>query len=415
MKNRYHRTLLASALVLCSAGTVALQPEEGSLELGVDFYQQNDFYTSARNLPESTSRFYERQVNWMLEQGYPPASVILGSVSRGMTLADIAYFMAKAQPAEAEKIYQLSVEMMPLLPGWSCSDEQGRRNRYDRTIEPSDGHAVNNLEQIANQYFDEGKRFVDYPRWRQGEGHTNIAVDELIRFKQQELEAQGKDSWWYRPDTGVDSDVLLVTLYPSERRVLVDARLEDLEAMQGDVPVMLVYAEQGHYPLSDLAPREKKHSPESAAEKGAAMYDDSQISAKDVIARFSRTGQRLSPTRDWHNGDHHLMARVQELQKLFDVPEKDEVPEEDWQRWEQTLNSGIERPLVISLYEGDGDDRYIDRSGLVAVAAQQKLERLPVVFFFHGDQRQLCAQPVECKQALQEAISSGSERDDLRW
>ena len=63
-------TLLAYSLAAAAQTTATV--EAGTDDIGVDFYEQNDFYTTTLNSPESTASFYERQVNWMLETHQAP-------------------------------------------------------------------------------------------------------------------------------------------------------------------------------------------------------------------------------------------------------------------------------------------------------------------------------------------------------
>lgn len=424
----FRNTLLATALLTCNLAVAA--PDEAAVEagtddIGVDFYEQNDFYTTTLNSPESTAGFYERQVNWMLQNDYPPASIIMSSVGRGMTLADTAYFMSKANPEQAESIFVLAVDIMPTLPGWACSADSAMANRYDTPINASELPSSPTLEIFTSLYFDQHKRFMEYPKWQNNEGQASINVDELLDFKQQEIELAGRDSWWYRPDDRVSTDVIMATLYPTGRRVVIDARLEELQELQrsgtGQVQVMLLYAESGQIPLSDLKGDPRERTPEEAKQDKTAAtqpdekpYDANGISASDVIARFGTSGERASPTRDWHKGDHHLQVSVQELQDLFDIPKKEDVSAADWQRWEQELDKVQElTPLRMSLYQGSGEDRWLSEPGLVAAAAARQMENLPTVFFYHTNQRQSCGVPADCIRHVEEAIKQGSERADF--
>ena len=413
---------ISCALLACAATCAAAQTEPGTDNLGVDFYEQNDFYSNALNRPQSTSEFYERQVNWMLENKYPPASIIMSSVGRGMTLADTAYFMSRAQPEKAQEIYELAVDIMPVLPGWACSAASGIPNRYDEGIDPAQLGAPT-LQEISRLYFEEGRRFMDYPKWQQNQGNANISLDELIRFKESEIASSGEDSWWYRPDARVKTDVVMVSLYPTGERVVIDARLEQLRKMKAagksTVPVMLLYTERSQIPMSDFNREPAQLGDRVSATQGKPAanpyinYDDDEISASEVIARFGSTGQRVSPTRDWHKGDHHLQVQVEELKTLFDIPGKEEIPAADWQRWQQQLAQGMETPLRVSLYGGGDEDRWLDEKGLVAVAAEQGMERLPVVFFFHSNERQACGLPAACADQVREAVEKGSGRAGL--
>ncbi|MCB1687071.1 MAG: hypothetical protein KDI33_01215 [Halioglobus sp.] len=416
MIRQFRKTVLATTLLVCNLAHAApdeVRVETGTDDIGVDFYQQNDFYAATLNSPESTAGFYERQINWMLQNDYPPASIIMSSVGRGMTLADTAYFMSKANPEQAEAIFALAVDIMPTLPGWACSADSGMANRYDSPINAGELPANPTLATFTSLYFDQHKRFMDYPNWQQNEGQATINVDELLDFKQKEIDLAGRDSWWYRPDDRVHTDVIMATLYPTGRRVVIDARLEELQKLRqsgtAQVPVMLLYAETGQVPLSDL-----QNVADREVQSNQAPYDDFGISASDVIARFTTTGERASPTRDWHKGDHHLQVRVAELQELFEVPKKEDVSAADWQRWEQELDKAQAlTPLRMSLYQSAGEDRWLSEPGLVAVAAERQMEALPVVFFYHTNQRQACGVPADCIDHVKEAVQQGSQRADF--
>lgn len=433
MIRRFRKTVLATTLLACNFALAAPDGpgvEAGTSDIGVDFYEQNDFFATALNSPESTAGFYERQINWMLLNGYPPASIIMSSVGRGMTLADTAYFMSRANPEQAEAIFALAMEIMPNLPGWACSADSGISNRYDTAIKAAELPPNPTLETFTSLYFDQHKRFMEYPNWQQNEGQASINVDELLNFKQKEIELAGRDSWWYRPDDRVSTDVIMATLYPSSRRVVIDARLEELQKLQqsgtAQVQVMLLYAESGQIPLSDLRGENRTKTPEASKQYKAASasesrpeprekpYDDYGISVSDVIDHFTISGERASPTRDWHKGDHHLQVSVKELQGLFDIPKKEDVGAADWQRWEQELDQPQElTPLRMSLSQGSGEDRWLNEPGLVAVAAERQMENLPMVFFYHVNQRQSCGVPADCIGHVEQAIQKGSERADF--
>jgi hypothetical protein len=104
-----------------------------------------------------------------------------------------------------------------------------------------------------------------------------------------------------------------------------------------------------------------------------------------------------------------MRVQVEELQDLFDIPSKEDSSEADWQRWEQELDKMEDMtPMRMSLYEGAGDDRWLDQKGLVAVAAERNIQSLPLVFFYHANQRQPCGLPAACADQVREAITRGA-------
>ena len=91
---------------------------------------------------------------------------------------------------------------------------------------------------------------------------------------------------------------------------------------------------------------------------------------------------------------------------------KDSAASEDRILGSEALKA-FAHPLRMSLYQSAGEDRWLSEPGLVAVAAERQVEALPVVFFYHTNQRQACGVPADCIDHVKEAVQQGSQRADF--
>ena len=387
-----------------------------------DYFLQNDRMPLEEATPEGLSNYYQEYVEWLLEQGYSPASIIISSVGRGMTLADAVYLMSRVQPESAKDYFNTAESLLPNLPGWVCSNSNSLGHRYDKPLDRPQLTSGSTLEEVADLYFEENERFIKVPDWQNGVGHASARVDELIKFKQIEIDRVSSDddhpvdSWWFLEQFDIPSNVVVVGLYPDDKRLVIDARLDELEALKqqgtASLPVMFMYNDVKHIPMSDVE-RVPDESYGGSTMKGGEHddyvdLDDGEISASEVINRFEADEQMVPPTREWRRGDHHLMVRTEELLELFTVPEKDEIDPKIWQQSVARLNQMPVEPIHISLFRDAKGERWLDDSSVVAVAKEQDRDRVPVVFFYHGMDRQPCGMPSACISDIRAAAIAGS-------
>jgi hypothetical protein len=401
------------ACLLVAAGTAIA----GS---ATDYLLQNELAaTWSEGLADSNQKHIDR----LLEEGYSPAPIIMSAVARGHTVADTVFMMSRSQPESSKRFFDTAESLLPSLPGWACSNANAIEHQYDTPLDPEKLGDSKSLGQVADLYFDENERLVNAPNWQNGLGHANIDLDELMNYKQAELEqADGTnsktvESWWYLDSGKVSSNVVTVGLYPEQRRVVIHTRLRDLEALQRSgvtqVPVILRYNDNHHIPMSDIevVPGQLYGGSEM---KGYDIdyinYNDGEITASEVINRFETDGKRIPPVRNWRSGDHHLMVRTAELEELFDIPKKQDIDPVVWQKAVNRLRQQTQRPLQLSLLAGSGGERFIGNPVLVAVAKETSMRRLPVTFFYQGTERRASGMPSACLPDIKAAAKAGSKR-----
>ncbi|MFT7527249.1 MAG: hypothetical protein ACI9LY_002404 [Arenicella sp.] len=389
-----------------------------------DYFLQNDMATMGPQSAEGISdqyQDYQNYIDWLLAEGYSPTSIMMSSVGRGVTLADIVFMMSRARPENADKYYYTAERLLPNLPGWVCSTANAMGHRYDHQLGRDSLDKSKTLARVADLYFYENERFVNTPDWRNKIGHVKLSVRELIEYKQIEIRQKGDmksepvESWWYLKSKDSNFDVVTVGLYPDQRRVVIDARLIDLQALERrgvtQVPVMFMYNDNGHIPISDIE-RVSGELFGGSEMKGNHIdyidYADGEITASEVISRFDSDGKRIPPVRDWRIGDHHLMVRTEELVTLFDIPEKRDINPAEWQKAVNRLEQQSQKPLQISLLADSDSERFISSTVLVSVAREMGLRRLPVIFFYHRIERQPSGMPSACLPDIKAAAEAGS-------
>jgi hypothetical protein len=391
-----------------------------------DYFLQNDLAASEAEGPDGLTEHYQEYIDNLLDKGYSPASIIMSAVGRGLTLADVTYLMSHSRPESAGNYVNTAEALLPSLPGWVCSSPSAMGHRYDTPIDVDKLSQTKSLADLAKLYFDENKRFVETPDWQNGVGHTNVDIDELIEHKQEEikqhseLKSEPVDPWWFLSSANPSSDVISVGLYPEERRVIIEHRLVTLQAAKQrgvtEMPIMLMYNNINHIPTSDIerVPNEDFGGSQMKGDKIDYINNqDGEITATEVISRFEADGKRISPVRDWSTGDHHLMVRTDELATLFDIPKKEDIDPALWQEANKRLAQKTQKPLHISLLSDSDGERFLDSASLVAAAQEQSVKRLPVVFFYHGVDRQPCGMPSTCLPDVKAAAKAGSGRPDL--
>jgi hypothetical protein len=388
-----------------------------------DYFLQNDI---ADTWSEGLADSNQKHIDLLLEEGYSPAPIIMSAVAHGQTVTDTVFMMARSQPANAERFADTAESLLPNLPGWACSDANAMEHRYDSPLDPGDLGDSKSLAQVADLYFDKKKRIVNAPSWQNGLGHANIDLDELMNYKQAELEqaadknSKTVESWWYLDSGKASSNLVTVGLYPEQRRVVIHNRLRDLQALQQSgvtqVPVLLMYNENHHIPMSDIegVAGELYGGSEMKGNDIAYIdYNDGEITASEVINRFEKDGKRIAPARNWRSGDHHLMVRTAELEELFDIPKKQDIDPVVWQKAVNRLNQQSQNPLQLSLLADSGVKRFISNPVLVAVAKEASMKRLPVTFVYQGTERRASGMQSSCLADIKTAANAGSMPPDL--
>lgn len=303
---------------------------------------------------------YER-LSALLGAGYPPASVILHGVSMGVPIDDVVEMTVRANPEDAAKVYDIAASMLPSLPGWACRAVGTSPWRQGQLGAGAfDGKTV---AQVADAYFNGGLRAQPIPDWQNGDFHIEADVEEIVGLSTH-------DAHWYRGLVANTASVrpVFVSLYRDRQAIVIDADSQRLAARQaaGKVPVVFLFNDVFQRPVSDYR-------------------EDTDV--ETIAEDFFAGGYELTAVPDWQQGDYHLMANVDELDRLFGAPELASMSLET--RNALAADADSTAPIKITLLR-EGAQLWIDQPERLSAAMAAGKRRVPVVFYYHGFDRLAC-------------------------
>lgn len=367
-----------------------------------------------------------RYLKTLLRDGYPLHSVILHAVARGMTVSDVAYYLALARPDAAEEIVATLTEVLPRLPSWVCSSELEPVYYQRATYDLASLSGKPTIRSVAQRFFTEG-RILSYqrpdddstgdweqPDWSRGEYHFKASIDELIALAQADT-FDGEQGWWYQPGKPIDANgPVFVSLYRRDGEIVVDVPLATLREIKQagvtELPVIIVFNAPEYLPTYRI----KKQRSADAGESGPAAPPQpgaggERITIADVAAAYFDQpfiGARVTPTREWHDGDYHIMASLAEIKAVLGLPTLRNVPESEQARYRAQLAQGFASPLKVTLF-GDAGKMWLDNPARAAVAADMGITDAPVVFLYHDFRRYSPDLPAACLSAARDGILAG--------
>lgn len=352
----------------------------------------------------------------MIAEGYPLRSTILHGLTQGISVSDTAHMITLADPALGTAVYQTTLEMLELMPGWVCGLQQDTDLRYPLYYAPDSAGASPTIEMVAKRFFDDGellgyRRTPDgrwtHPDWTTGEHHLQANLDELIalsRAERRDPNSGGPDGLWYqtRPGhhTANDDDTpVFVSLYKKGRRIILDTTeahlLERRERGTATAPVIFIYNDSHAIPLSELV----ADSPQTPAALDALTIDA-------VATRYFQSGERLTPPREWRDSDFHIMAPIDDIQELYrrnwDTQKASDARK---QVQIEIEGAGFWPPVKVTLNAESGL-LWADSRSRVTAARGLGLEQVPVVFFYHEIRRFPCDADADCAPAVCRAVTS---------
>ena len=328
----------------------------------------------------------EEEVQIYFEQGYHPVTVLFYAMRNGMSV-NKAVDIAEQAGIVKEHLEKAINSLTPVLPGGVCGtsyfvkDPTAMPGSYSLTeLKDSLTDEQNNgsggeddeptLEDIITKYFDDNEVIstneddpnlhqVHDNNWPQAVGstppggvpdnaqafvdsgipaHIHASADELLA-----LADQSKDYWFFQDSPlgqgQVNSESLSanapieIGLYPDSKQAVISPwQLERINQAKLDgerLPVMFFYNAANERPLSQIAKK---------------------IGFPQVANAYIRNGIKVSPVPSWEEGNYHTQATAQQLQDLFDLPAKEDIPEERYTKALSSIDSG--KPLQIAFVGG---------------------------------------------------------------
>ena len=345
--------------------------ETGEIMLDVD-----------RRAFEEFARFYEL--------GFPPATVMMYAVSQGMSIADAVYIAVKSDVERAREFHDTAASLLPSLPGWACQDGSVQElDLAELGSEPS-------IAAVAQAYFEQDRRLAPFPDWQQGQYHLMASTSELARL----VDAS---RFWYAasrtegPGAAPDLEVVPVSLYKHDQSILVDPAAREMidsarRAGRDRLPVVIVYNRDHERYISDYQP---------------------DVSVRTLADDFFGDSIELTPVPEWHAGDYHKLASLDELREVVEFPSKQDISEQRWRAIIEELKSppGARRPLLLTMLRTGEGRVWADEPDRITAAEELGLPSLPVVFFYHNVDRRPCGAPADCEDQICDAAeAAGADR-----
>jgi hypothetical protein len=202
-----------------------------------------------------------------------------------------------------------------------------------------------------------------------------------------------RDAFWYRNDRADRPDTrgIMISLYQHDGSIVVDGNPERLrEALdrgETSVPVVLLYNEELHRPVSDF---------------GANAL------VGDIVAAFFSEQLQLTHVPDWRDpfGDYHNVADIAEFEEFVTLPTREEIDDARWSKLTTELQAdGFSRkPVIVSMYH-EGNRVWVDEPDRLTAARELGMEQAPVVYLYHGIDRLPCgvAPGSDCEDRIRTA------------
>ena len=320
------------------------------------------------------------EIQILLAQGYPVASVLAHYVTMGHAIDDVVHVAIRADPQRASYIYRTAIDLLPSLPGWACRQAEGAEGRYSPTLSLDPAQPPVSVRDVADAYFRDGRRL---PAVAPGQPHLIASVQELSKL----VGDADSDYWYAAGDNSIDPNApLLVSLYRFGERILVDRNDNRLRAAQqsgiAQIPIRFIYNDTRE-PISRIG-----------------------NSVDSVVRRFVLRGIRPTPVPDWGRGDYHLLVEFDELRDLLNVPKVSEVDPELRTTLETQLRAeGFKMPTVLSVL-GTGTRVWSEDRARLAVAQNLGIASIPVVFLLHGIDRLECGRGADCGELICRAATA---------
>ncbi len=386
MLNR--KSLLLGSLVSVALFTAssAQARYENDVRLGTllesaipEFVYPKDFTGDEVQPPE-----LEDEVRIYFEEGYHPVTVLFYAMRNGLSV-DETIDIAEAAGLPREHLEGAATSLEPVLPGGVCGtsyfikDPTAIPGSYSLTTLKAEledaandgsggGHEEPALQDLLDKFFEEQEvisvnqedpnlRQVHNQDWADGvdpsitvpdnveeflnsglPAHMHASADELLALLEQ------SNDYWYFTDSPIpqgkinseslDSNApILISLYSDEGQAVIAPgqidRINQAKLEGRRLPVLVFFNSANVRPLSQIAKK---------------------IGFAELANAYIRNGMKVSAVPNWEEGNYHTQATYQQLKDLFDLPAKEDIPEERYTKALSTIDNG--RPLQVAFVGG---------------------------------------------------------------
>ena len=250
------------------------------------------------------------------------------------------------------------IQRTPQFLDWPCSTDAAR-SRMFRTYSVDELEGNNKALEIVQRYFEVPEVIEPIPRWKEGEYHLRMSVDDILQFRSEE--------YWYftaperEPLDKKRPKTLLIALYVGINQVVVDGpQLKALAEYYGseDIPVVFDFNDSNVVPISYFGPN---------------------VSLEELLKANTDRGINIDQPPMWELGDHNIRPSVSEMETFFDIPALEDIPPERVEALRADLEQyGFStKPIFVSIFSGS-NTMVVDQPQRVRVAAEMGYNRIPV-------------------------------------
>ena len=312
--------LLASLFSLMPMGSAvadsALSDEYEDTEFGVYLYS------------EASDETREEMLD-LLENETPAVAVFAHAVSMGLGIDEVLEAAVRRDSEKGRDYVTAAASLLPFL---------GDTHRYTYgEYQLDDLEQPYKVEEVIERFFEDDKVLMPQPDWRQNQFHFLASAAEL-----KELSKAQTEDWYFQGDMPLKNKQrpIFVSLYEDSEKVLIDGLDRVYKALEQDanavLPVVIVYNRLIERPVDGI--------------------EDYPKTIRGIQQAYIEQSLMLTPVPEWHSQEHHIQAEMTELLDVFDIPERDDIPEEQWDMVEADVRAnGINESFLIVVLSADAD------------------------------------------------------------
>jgi len=296
-------------------------------------------------------------------EGTPPGLYVTTDEGRTFLIKDDKTVeLAPGDAAFADENKLHCINRVPDFLDWPCSTDAANARKFATYSIDEIDPGKNIITEVVRRYFEMPEVIEPIPDWIDGEISTRLNIDDIIPYSTPE--------YWYKPDPSVDvlhekrPRTLLISLYVGINQVVIDNyQIDALRKLHSGepIPVVFVFNDSNVVPVS---------------------YFGANVSLEELVRAFNERRIKIAEVPMWQLGDHHLSATKEEFEKLFDIPEPDQIDPLRREALAAHLETyGFSRkPIFVTILEGG--KIYVDDADRVSVAISMGFDRLPTVVKF---------------------------------
>lgn len=301
----------------------------------------------------------QQEVADLLKAGYPPSVIYYHTVSKGARIYEAVNAAILADPAREAEFRDVGINLISYLPSAACGPygyQVSTSPRLQRRDYEYDDLEQKTVEEVAGRFFEKGERLT---RLVDG-AHGMFPVKELA-----DLAAQGGNWYSILPVRGHPvQDGVFVSLYRNGRQVVVDANLDRVrqaqEAGLTTMPVIFQYVYENEVPISRLC---------------------CPATGKEVVDKYHSDTIRVTSGPNWKNGDYVANYGIGDLEEVVDIPAREDIDDELWQRIEADLEqNGFSYPVMVRISSTRVE--LFNSPERVAVAKARGESEVPATFIY---------------------------------